>query len=371
MASCATVCASQCQDPAHAAQTLPRLGKSPKRVKCMIAGQRTLSGARVYLLNARDRRREGFSARGIGLTNKAKVASSRRQAGPSKNRNKRTPVWRKPAAWLGGLLTVVLGGVLVSVLSMQANRVLQPSNRTPSSAREVAGTNPLRIVSEEPLNLESLWSYSFPSRILLDQSQLNHINALLSSAINNPLTGRLPGYFSSRGGYPVTLVNTQVVVQNNSPKPVRILSIYAVKSCGPPLAGTLFFAPGQAGESSVELGFNLDVPDGEARVSDGLHMVSASSPAYFSKYTINIAPGKQQVLSMYATTTRYRCSFRYRVTLLNGDEKEYQLIGNGGKPFWVSALAGFSKYSVIYAAGATSPDPRGAWARVNPDKYQG
>ena len=74
---------------------------------------------------------------------------------------------------------------------------------------------------------------------------------------------------------------------------------------------------------------------------------------------------------MYATTTHYRCSFRYGVTLLNGDKKEYQLIGDGTEPFRVSALAGFPKYSVIYAAGATSPDPRGAWTRVNPNKYPG
>jgi len=154
-------------------------------------------------------------------------------------------------------------------------------------------------------------------------------------------------------------------------EPIRILNIYAVKSCGPPLKGTLFFAPGQGGESNVELGFNLDLPDNEARVSDGLHLVSASSPAYFSRHTIQIAPGKQQVLGMFATTTRFHCSFRYGVTLLNGDKKEYQLIGNGDKPFRVSALADFPQYSVVYAAGPTSPDPRGAWARVNPNKYSG
>jgi hypothetical protein len=310
-------------------------------------------------------------AGGNSLTDNAKIASSRRPD-PSKHRRKRTPLWRKPAAWLGGLLTVVLAGVLVSVLSAQANRILQqPSIKSSSPAREAVGTGPLTIVSEEPLNLESLWDYSFPNRILLDQNQLNHIDTLLFSAINNPLTGRLPTYFSSLGGYPVTEVNTQLVVQNNGLEPIRILNIYAAKSCGPPLTGTLFFAPGQGGESSVELGFNLDAPDGEARVSDGLHMVSASSPVYFSKYTINILPGKQEVLDMYATTTRYRCSFRYGVTLLNGDKKEYQLIGNGANPFRVSALADIPKYAVIYAAGATSPAPRGAWTRVSPDKYAG
>jgi hypothetical protein len=247
----------------------------------------------------------------------------------------------------------------------------QPSVKTSSQAGELTRADPLTVVSEEPLNLENLWNYSFLNRILLNQNQLNHADTLLFSAIDNPLTGRLPSYFSSLGGYPVTVVNTQVVVQNNGPEPIRILNIYAAKSCGSPLTGTLFFAPGQGGESSVELGFNLDVPDGEARVSDGLHLVSASSPAYFSKYTISIPPGKQQVLDMYATTTRYRCSFRYGVTLLNGDKKEYQLIGNGADPFRVSALADFSKYSIIYAAGATSPAPNGAWTRVSPYKYAG
>ena len=177
------------------------------------------------------------------------------------------------------------------------------------------GTGPLTVVSEEPLNLDSLWDYSLPNTMLLDKDDLNHIDTLLFSAVTNPLTGKLPVYFSALGGYPVTEVNTQIVVQDNGPKPIRILNIYAVKSCGAPLTGTLFFAPGQGGESDIELGFDLDAPISEARISDGLHMVGEVARPIFrrirlisrqgsNKFFICMRP-RQDIAVVFATGSHY------------------------------------------------------------------
>jgi hypothetical protein len=58
---------------------------------------------------------------------------------PSANQRKATkqpakPLWRKPAVWLGTLGTGVLIGVLVNVLSSQAERVVPPPSSASSSA---------------------------------------------------------------------------------------------------------------------------------------------------------------------------------------------------------------------------------------------
>ena len=75
---------------------------------------------------------------------KSKARPSRREP-PSVNQRKATeqptnPFWRKPVVWLGTLGTGVLIGVLVNVLSSQAERVLPPSQAVspPSSVSSSA-----------------------------------------------------------------------------------------------------------------------------------------------------------------------------------------------------------------------------------------
>jgi hypothetical protein len=298
----------------------------------------------------------------------------RRHAGRSRRHREQNGFLRKPAAWLGGLLTVVAAGVLVSVLSVQASRIVPPPSTAKASVKQAFTGNPklpLTIVSEDPLNVDDVDNYAFPNRLVLSVEQLKYINRQFFKAINDPSKGKLPSYLASRGGYALSNVNTQVVVQNNGPELIRILSIEVVKSCTSALDGTLFYAPGQSGDPSIQLGFNLDIADDAARVTGGGGPPTLHSPHYFSRYTISVKPGHQQVLDMDTYTVRQSCSFRYRVTLLDGTKKEYELIGNGVNPFRISALAEFSKYSMIYAGGDESPARSEDWVSVDPKKYKG
>lgn len=54
----------------------------------------------------------------------------------------KTPLWRKPAVWLGTLGTGVLIGVLVNVLSSQAERVVPPPQAVPPPSSASSSASP-------------------------------------------------------------------------------------------------------------------------------------------------------------------------------------------------------------------------------------
>jgi hypothetical protein len=138
-----------------------------------------------------------------------------------------------------------------------------------------------------------------------------------------------------------------------------------VKRCTRPPTGTIVWTTGGAEVQSIGLGFNLDSPDTSAEIAKGF------SPPwkhhYFSKYTISLQPGAQQVLSIFSYTTKAACTFRYQATVLDGDKKVYELIGNGNEPFRATlgpAISGtFSAYKAAYVGTS------GVLSRVNPKTY--
>lgn len=293
-------------------------------------------------------------------------SSSREPVGSSKreqtSNNKVTNFLRKHhkwLAWAGGLVTVVLSGVLIGVLTPQAQRLAPVPQSTPapivrtrpspetsplSESPPTSGTKPLRVLSEEPiLGDGSVWSY--PRKIVLNRAQIQ-------DATYQELY--------SLGGYP-QYVDTQLVVQNKRPYPIRILDMRVVSQCHAPLTGSLIYAPPQGGPENVQVGFDLDSTDTEARIERGT-VVAGSDPAYFAKYTRTINPGGEQVFNLLASTMKHSCTFRYKVTILDGQEPVSQLIGDGDRPFRVAAPAQingirrpFRKYSALYVGGDFIP----------------
>jgi hypothetical protein len=282
------------------------------------------------------------------------------------------PFWRKPLVWLGGLVTVVLGGVLVSVLSNEAQRFVPPPAPATSTASSDHAGPPLMVVSERPLNVDEFAYWAFPDRLALSARKLAYVNSLFLH--DGPTSLPVAHYFSSLGGYAIHSIETLVVVQNNRSYPIRIIDMHVIKSCRAPVTGTIFYAPGGAEDTIIGLGFDLDSADTGARIVRGMRGIQTAD--YFDKYTISIGPGAQQVFRFQASTSRYACTFRYQATILDGKKQVYQLIGNGRQPFRVSTapavpptdllLAG---YSVGYVAGPISPAHNGAFVRVDPKTF--
>ena len=152
--------------------------------------------------------------------------------------------WRKSLAWSSGVATAVLIGVLISVLSSQANRIVPapvsgsamatysqtasalPSaeHQSPVSPRSSSSApqslQPLTVVSEDPLNVDDINDWIFPDPLILNAAELHALNA---DFLRNPIGNAAADYLSSRGGYEMNDTDTQLVVQNNLGIPVRIL----------------------------------------------------------------------------------------------------------------------------------------------------
>jgi hypothetical protein len=274
---------------------------------------------------------------------------------PARSRKKSLRIYiRKHKAWTASFTTVVLAGALSGVLATQAGRVMpppqSPSMGSAQPTREAASTAvplvtpktpPLHVLSENPIELQELGVWSFPGFFVLPKNAPN---------VND--TAAVVQYMKAHGGYPASSV-TQLVVQNTRNYPIRILDMQVVKNCQQPLTGTLFYNPPQGADLSIEVGFDLDSTDPEAKLTRGPG-ITASLPDYFSRYTVSISPGAQEVFDIRSVTTKYSCTFRYEVTVLDGQHEVQQLIGDGNQPFRISAVVGtsatipFAKYRLVY-----------------------
>jgi len=293
------------------------------------------------------------------------------------------PLWRRTALWAAGLGTAVATGVLVNVLTLQAQRVTQPPtsglassarytnqatlpDRTSTRPSRSPSGSPLTVVSEDPLNIDQMVVWVFPTRYLPSVTQLSYVNSLIEA----PGFASRPAFnqwFYSHGAYEAGGTSTQLVVQNNRPYPIRIIDMNIVKSCQSPLTGTLFFGAGGAVDATVGLGFNLDSPDTEAELTQGTGP-NQWKPDYFAKYTISIQPGAQQVFDIWALTSKHACSYEFQATVLDGSRKTNQMIEDGNEPFRATSLRlpgpYWTGYKAVYIGGAGTKT--GAFIRVDP-----
>jgi hypothetical protein len=280
-------------------------------------------------------------------------------------------MWRKPLVWFGGVGTAVLVGVLINVLTSQAQDLVPSTSGTSSSPSHIQAGNalkspPLRVLSEDPLNIDNLGKWIFPSKRIFDGAELRMLNSdLLGQPGGRGMEG-ISNLLSPMGGYAPS-VDTQIVVKNTRTYPVRIIDMSVIKTCRAPFTGTIVYAQPQGAQLSVQMGFNLDSADPTA-TSIHVEEDSIAGPEYFSEYTVKIKPGAQQVLDIYALTKKQACVFRYRATILDGSRKVYQTIGNGKQPFRVSAQLPLSRYSIVYVGGIpTSQGTVTPYERVDPN----
>jgi hypothetical protein len=193
----------------------------------------------------------------------------------------------------------------------------------------------------------------------------------VNSLIEAPGLGSRPAFtqwFYSHGAFEAGGTSTQLVVQNNRSHPIRIIDMNVIKNCQSPLTGTMFFGAGGAVDDTVGLGFNLDSSDTDAERAQGTG-VGQWQPDYFAKYTISIQPGEQQVFDLWAVTSKHACSYRYQATVLDGERKVNQVIGDGHEPFRATALilgtrSWSADYKAVYLGGAGTKT--GAFIRVDP-----
>lgn len=340
--------------------------------------------------------------RGVPMSRR-KTRNGRRQTASPRHKSTRRgegreTFWHNHKVWLAGALGTVVTGVVTGVSvnvsnnELSVHNIAAPPALTPPSSIKTSAPSPvsshsshtsrsanivapLTVVSEDPdpINLDHAGVWVFPRKVIFTPSQLKTLNTYPPGMATPPFMNLL----FSLGGYQVN-VDTQLVVQNNQAQEIRILDMNIVKSCQAPLTGTLIYSPDAGADPSTQLGFDLDSTDTEAETGvTGIEAI-VRKPDYFVGHTISIQPRAQQVFDIVTVTSKHSCSFRFRLTLLVGSKKTYQIIGDGSQPFRISATVGamnsrtpFAAYTAVYAGGVASPTGNDRFVLVNPKTYKG
>jgi len=268
----------------------------------------------------------------------------------SHRKSTRGELRRKTVLWSGGLMTAVLTGVLISALGPQAERVLPP----PASPAIKPIDEPVTFVWDD-LNFFDGFTYFFSKPIVWSSGQLPGVYNRITSTENSH-----PSYLSSLGGYMESPITNQLIVENNRTYPIRILQVDAEKSCTTSLPrGTVVSFPPQGIDQITGLGFDLDSGPESGQIDATEVTIADNKPPafgslYFEKNTVSIPGGGQHVFSLTAATLSYSCMFRYVFTILDGKTELNQTIGNGAKPFAVSAFGACYSENYIWDDGGNT-----------------
>ena len=217
-----------------------------------------------------------------------------------------------------------------------------------------ASRSPVKIdsVSYSPSGAYG-FSFAFRREVALSSRELNSI----IGAGNGE--GNYESWARSHGGVDLSVSEIKLVVEGNSTNLVRIINMQVVKQCQSPLAGTLFYSPPAAQDTSIKLGFNLDELVSVART----YRDTVFGSSYFDNKTVSLRRGEQEVFQIRAVTARYYCQFKLKLTTVVGGKTVYQIVDDHGRPFRVSAslVAGpganhpYAAYKAAYLGGVARP----------------
>jgi hypothetical protein len=296
---------------------------------------------------------------------------------------------RKPAVWVGSVVTAILIGVLTQLVqqmitpsSSAANSSSQTPNPGLSAGHHDAASAVPPSASRSPVKIDSVsyspsgaygFSFAFQKEMALSSRELNSITGAADGE------GNYESWTRSHGGVDLSVSEIKLVVEGNSANLVRIINMQVIKQCQPPLAGTLFLSPPAAQDTSIKLGFNLDELVSVAKTfRDGIF-----GSSYFDNKTVSLRRGEQEVFQIRAVTKRYYCQFKFKLTLVVGGKTVYQVVDNHGQPFSVTASLvanpgtkdPYAAYRAVYLGGVAKPiteeNNSADLVRINPAKYSG
>ncbi|WP_157433226.1 hypothetical protein [Actinomadura rifamycini] len=249
-------------------------------------------------------------------------------------------------------------GVAIPLLSSSGQKVLD--------AHEPGGP-PVKVDSvalQSNVDLKGD-SFAFPQPVTATPDQLRDISPF-----------DLGSWARPRGGVDVGMVMAQIVLTGNRKTPIRILDMRAASKCSAPLTGTLFYSPTAGVDDTIRVAFNLDQPNPQARVWSGWE--KGFGDLYFDSKTVSLKHKEQQTFQVLGITEQKSCEFRIQLSVLTGGKTVTKLVGNGSKPFKVTALmeqakaatGDFSDYHQLYVGGVENLEGRGAFTKVDPATYK-
>ncbi|MYS38218.1 MULTISPECIES: hypothetical protein [unclassified Streptomyces] len=271
--------------------------------------------------------------------------------------------WSVPLAWSAAHRRTVLAGAAAVVIGAAAMPfVLQGKD----GADEV-------LSIDDVARAESAGSFVLPLRLDLTPAQLDRMNHDKYWQGGAGHTVSFTSWFDGQKAVWAENSLINVTLSGATDKTVRITRIDIDRgACRAPAGGgTLFYAPvgGSGEDENIGLLFDLDLPQPVAMGKEGEN--------YFSQRAITLEPGEAETISLFVSTHRQDCEYRFRLRLVvpGGKKAVTRTIPEkDSPPFRLTALATndsslpYSAYRAMYVGGAASP-AQGAFVPADPLTY--
>jgi hypothetical protein len=263
------------------------------------------------------------------------------------------PFWRNPVTWLGSVCTLVLTGVLVNVLTTQAQRIAPPDVSAPSSSMHLTASPGASTSSNSPEPLPTPFSRAQSSGCPKSSGSVPFVDSVyhetsldiqgqrvvLPQKVNlseNDLASLYKegtGWLSERGAYDGGSAHIELTLTGC--QYVRILSMRAViLSRAKPLTGTLFNSAAQGATADVPLYFNLDAASPVASVQDSTGRLQP----YFANQTFSLSPNEQDTFAINAYADKWAVTWNLDIVYLYEGRTVNKVIDDNGQPFRVTAV---------------------------------
>ena len=177
-------------------------------------------------------------------------------------------------------------------------------------------------------------------------------------------------YLPSFNAVAVGTGSIDVTVVGNESGTVTVNGMQIVKSCQPPLDGTLFASDAQGLQSTVGLGFDLAAPIGYARNDNGYFQTGN----FFQDHVVTLTNGETHTFNIIVKgSPSYYCRFTFQMSVVTPGGTVTEEITDNGRPFESTGLA--HRYLAAYVGGVGamlapgSHDKNGAWIPANPKAF--
>lgn len=229
--------------------------------------------------------------------------------------------------------------------------------------------------SSAPLKIQNVTTF---------QNRVRSLNYVLSEPVAEPPPSVPAGnetaesfgsWYQKHGGTALESGYTNITVQGNDSKPVRITDMKIDPQCSAPLNGAYLQGYTQGGESdTIKIGFDLDnpkpFPQQMTSLGDGLQGAGYN---YFSARTIELGPGETEVLTVGVYTKLKYCKFTLQLVVATANGTVVQDVDARDKRFEVTGRARakspetpYSGYQKVYRQDASL-----SWNAVDPNSPEG
>lgn len=239
-----------------------------------------------------------------------------------------------------GIGLTLVGGAAAGGINWLLNPAIEPL-----AQEEVAKAEQAKARSKGVLGVKAVhqvrgddafgWAFAEP----LSDAQVRDLLAVEGGPELGPLTlAARPVYIAYHyWGELYNFTRLRITVVNHWPKPVLITDIKAKVKRSDPLSGALVWAGAQGGVEVIDLGFDLEEDDPQARVAnkDG----TLGDPWTYGE-NVELEPGQTQPFNVVGRATTSYCEWHLEIHAeIEGQPQVFEVKDEQGKPFVTTAFA--------------------------------